>query len=216
MLFRSFIGPGKGFGRLVLVNGKQIRGLSIIETPGLVRFQKNGNVELSSTAQGAPIISENGEVCVVSRDNKLNWIDLDRGSVVHSEQLPGSLVADPAQCGTLVCVALDDRSIMGFAIDRRSDIQWQSDPLQGDVVGKPMMIDGDVVVTDLSGQITAFDARNGKAVWPEPIKLGPGQIPSAAAVRLGNGHLLVPLIDGSFVQVKIPGRSDSKGNRNPS
>ena len=213
-----FIGSssGKISDPLVLVHGKKIRGLSVIEEQGGVHFQQDGEVQVSAEVKGSPIISRDGDVCVACNDDTLNWIDLDHGSVVRSEQLPRSLMADPSQCGSLVCVALDDRSIMAHAIDRQSNIQWRSNPLQGDIVGKPMMLNGNVVVTDLSGQITAIDARNGKAVWAEAIKLGPGQIPSAAAVPIGDDHLLVPLIDGSFVQVKIPGRPGSKGEHNSS
>ena len=77
------------------------------------------------------------------------------------------------------------------------------------------MIDGNILVTDINGQLTLLNSQTGEPVVP-PIQLGPGQIPSSSAVPLVNDHLLVPLIDGSFVQVKKPGAPQPDDQNDPS
>ena len=197
---------------LYLINGKTVRGLSVIENQGTVHFQQQGKVQLSDKVRGGPIISPDGTIIISCINNSINWIDLNNNAVIHSELLPVSFAADPIKCGDVICVPLSDRTVMGLAIDHRNNTRWKSDPLQGPLVGEPILLNQSILVTDLSGEINAINPLNGKTVWQRPIKLKSGQIPSAAAVPMGENHLLVPLIDGSFIQVKIPNQSNKKNS----
>jgi hypothetical protein len=93
---------------------------------------------------------------------------------------------------------VDNKRLVG--IDPERGVRWQY--AMSDIVGAPLLVDGMLVVADVSGQFQAFDPQNGKGLGAGYM-LKANVAPDAAPVPFGPGRLLVPLNDGTLLLLPL-------------
>ena len=95
-----------------------------------------------------------------------------------------------------IVVVLEKRRVL-YLDPEKADPRWQY-ACAADLVGRPQLIAGRLVLADAGGTITTLDAATGKASGPS-VTLRPSVAPAAAPVPLGDGRLAVLLTDGTMI-----------------
>jgi hypothetical protein len=195
-------------GHIVAMGGEDFlltdggRGVARVSWPSAKVHERRAKAELSHRIVAPPAILRVGadaapRVCLADADNTLTLLDGDSLKVLKSWRLPGKITAGPFVRGTTIVCIVDNNQLVGIDPDRAKP--WQN-AMVSDIVGAPLLVDGMLVVADVSGRFQAFDSQTGK--WAG-YTLKANVAPDAAPVAFGPGRLLVPLNDGTLLLLPL-------------
>jgi hypothetical protein len=199
-------------GHLILLDADEFlmtdgaHGLARVSWPGKT-YQQRAAVELSHRIVTAPAVVPGGgdarpRVVVADANDNLSLLDAERLQVLRKWHMPrGRITAGPfVQDEGIFCI-LDHKRIIRIEPDLdRPDPTWEY-AMVADIVGAPVLVDGMLVVADVSGRILAFEPRTGRTLGGYTMRANVA--PDAAPVPFGSGRLLVPLNDGTLVLLPI-------------
>jgi hypothetical protein len=101
-----------------------------------------------------------------------------------------------------LAVVVDRRKLV-WVDAAKAELLWTASLDDGDgIESAPQMMDGRLVVADLSGRFVALDPATGRrlgAGYRHPAEVAP----AAAAVPFGPGRLFAPLTDGSVLLLPL-------------
>jgi hypothetical protein len=197
-------------GHIVAMNGEDFLltdggpGVSRVSWPSAKVHEVRARAKLSHRIVAPPAVLRVGadaapRVFVADADNTLTLLDGDQLKVLRSWPLQGKFTAGPFVRGTTIVCVVDNKRLVG--IDPERTERWEN-AMVSDIVGAPLLVDGMLVVADVSGRFQAFDPQTGK-------ELGAGYLlkaniaPDAAPVAFGPGRLLVPLNDGTLLLLPL-------------
>jgi hypothetical protein len=178
---------------------------------GLVRITWQGKLhpqraaaELSHRIIAAPAVLPSGanigrRICVADASDTLTLLDGERLKELRHWNLGGKITAGPFVRGDGIVCILDQKRIVWIGPEQ-AEPRWEYS-LVSAIVGAPPLVEGMLIVADVSGRFLAFDPQKGP--------LGPGYMlranvaPETAPVPFGPGRLLVPLSDGTLLLLPL-------------
>ncbi len=205
--WRGRTGHENARGHVAVLDGDEFlttdgsRGVSRWHWPadGLPREIKS--VELPEAIAFAPLVLAGSEpdARIVVAGARGTLFLLDRGDlhVVRRWTLGGPISAEPALRGKyLACVVGRNRLV--WIDPARDKPVWEFAAPEQEIVGRPQLVHGAVLVADLSGRFTALDPETGKPRG-KGFRLTEGVPPAAAPAALGPDKVFAPLADGTAV-----------------
>jgi outer membrane protein assembly factor BamB len=207
--WRAALADKGAAGHVVALGGDEFlmtdgsRGLRRMSCDGKV-WEKRAEKTLENRIVSAPAVlkTDGGSVRVgvADRANVVTLLEGDGLEVLRTWRLSGAITAGPfVRGGGFVCV-VDRRTVVWLDPEQKHP-RWTAD-FRADVVGRPQLIDGVLVVADQRGQIQALDPATGKTTGPG-YTLQASAAPTASPIPFGADRLFVPLTDGT---VLLPGR----------
>jgi hypothetical protein len=181
----------RGLARVVSIDGKS--------------WIKRAETKLSYRITTAPLIlpaAENGKprLCVADASDTLTLLEPDRLAVLKRWSMPGKITAGPfVRAGNIGCVVGRNRLVW---LDPNLDKAAWEYTFDADIVGEPHIIDGDLVVADVSGQFRALEPSSGSRLGPG-LTLKANVAPTAAPLPFGPGRAFAPLTDGTILLVPL-------------
>jgi outer membrane protein assembly factor BamB len=145
-------------------------------------------------------------VCVADADGGLTLLAGDDLSKVRHWDLGGKIVAGPFVYGDRVgCVV--DRSLVW--IDPEQERRLWKYPAQEEIVGRPQLIGGLLVVADRSGQFVGLNPATGDKAG-KGYTLKASAAPAAGAAPFGTDRAFAALTDGTLVLLPLDHLRDGK------
>jgi hypothetical protein len=182
------------------------RGLRRMFCDGKV-WEKRAEKELENRIVAPPAVlpaqGAEGEarVCVADSAWGVTLLRAEGLDVLRTWRLDRTITAGPfVRGGGIVCV-LDRRRVVWLDPAKEAPL-WVAD-FQADVVGRPRLIDGLLVVADQRGKIQGLDPGSGRPAGPGYL-IQARAAPTASPVAFGADRFFVPLSDGT---VLLPARS---------
>ena len=154
---------------------------------------EDGSLDDRVGADAAP------RVCVADAADTLTLLDGESLKVLKRWPLPGKITAGPFVRGTTIVCVVGNKQLVGIDPERTEPWQYA---MVSDIVGAPLLVDGMLVVADVSGRFQAFDPQNGSTLGAG-YTLKANVAPDAAPVAFGPGRLLVPLNDGTLLLLPL-------------
>jgi hypothetical protein len=209
--WRSELADKGAAGHVVTLGGDEFlmtdgsRGLRRMSCDGKV-WEKRAERTLENRIVSPPAVlrtqGDQVRVCAADSANVVTLLDGDRLDVLQTWRLSGAITAGPfVRGGGIVCV-VDRRKVVWLDPEKKKDSLWTTD-FRADVVGRPQLIDGVLVVADQGGRIQGLDPASGKPSGPG-YTVQASAAPTAAPIAFGADRLFVPLTDGT---VLLPARS---------
>ena len=194
-------------GRIILLDEDRMRisELRIETKAGEHFFKKVYSRILPARVVGPPLFGNEATVYISCSGNKVYCLNIDDNNFIVEYAMTAPIAQGPFRCGDDICVIEGDRKVC--CLGKAGKIKWRSQELAADIVGVPVQYNMFILVTDESGMVTSIDKQTGETVWKKSI--GAGVYPAAAAVPYTKQKILVPLIDGSFILMVVPERSQS-------
>jgi outer membrane protein assembly factor BamB len=135
------------------------------------------------------------QVCVADADGGLSLLAGDDLAPVRRWNRLGKLSAGPFVYGSRVgCVV--DRSLVW--IDPTQDEPSWKYPAQEEIVGRPQLLDGMLVVADRSGRFVGLDTKTGKEAG-KGYTVKASTAPAAGVAPFGKDRAFAPLTDGTVM-----------------
>jgi outer membrane protein assembly factor BamB len=179
------------------------RGLLRVSWPGkAVQQRATGELSHRIVAPPAVVPSAAGiapRICVADASDTLTLLDGERLQPLRAMPLAGKITAGPFVRGRAIVCVLDNKRLL--AVDPDSGEPWEY-AMVSDIVGAPVLVEGMLVVADVSGRFLALNPQSG-----EPLGAGytlrANTAPETAPVPFGPGRLLVPLNDGTLLLLPL-------------
>ncbi|MGE5072593.1 MAG: PQQ-binding-like beta-propeller repeat protein [Anaerolineae bacterium] len=178
----------------------------------LASGQVSWSVPLGRSLWGTPT-TDGKLIFVSSLDHFLYAVDPQTQKVAWKKDLGGSIPGSPliAADGAALYVGSFARKL--FAVDSANgNIRWSAD-LKDWVWGTPALIGDNLYAADVSGNVYALTAPDGKNAWPEvkpdgPITGSPLALANGVAVATESGFVYAYKSDGSslWTPVNIGGK----------
>lgn len=192
---------------VLIVAGRTLRRLALQDEGGVVRWNERGPPVFCRR----PIVGEPktfGDRLLLVDDG--GWLyrvpaDGQELTVIEPARVAGKVTREPFVRGGRLFVVEDDRRL--HCIDPQaaelSRPLWTSAAFAGRICGEPPLLGGDrLLVADTSGRLSALQLADGQPAWTMPLGVDVG--PTAAAVPLSANRILVPLADGTLIEVTPP------------
>lgn len=194
-------------GHVVSLNGRVFfvtdgsRGLKRLSWPTADEFKEEQRTELPARIVAAPVAWFQGEgddtarVCVADAAGNVTLLHGRTLQPLRQWKLGSPVTTAPFLRNGKLGVVLDRQHLVW--LDPAAEAPLWRYSLSGEgVVGQPQLIDGVLVVTDLSGRIVALDPATGQPEGPAYV-LRASVAPAAAPTAYGPGRAFVPLTDGT-------------------
>jgi hypothetical protein len=178
------------------------------QTFQMIPMDKTGpTVELEARIVSAPAVlsgSQAGAECQVCVADSQGNITLLRGPELRPERtwsLHGTITAGPFRRGHYLGCVLDRHRLV-WLDPAKAGTLWEYTARAEGIVGQPQLVNGLVVVADLSGRFIGLDPTTGKPRGPSYI-LKAAAAPGATPVAFGADTAFVPLTDGTVVLLPL-------------
>jgi hypothetical protein len=136
-------------------------------------------------------------LCVADVGRTVTLLHGDSLQKVRSWTLSGNITAGPVVRAGAVLVVVDHRRLVW--IDPEKDqLPGLAFSFPADIVGLPEMVDGVLIVADLTGQIQGFDPRTARKVGDGYV-LRADVAPAGTPLPFGPDRVFVPLTDGTML-----------------
>jgi outer membrane protein assembly factor BamB len=135
-------------------------------------------------------------LCVADADDTLTLLDSENLGVMRSWRMPGKITSGPFVRGPNIACVIGGRLLVWIDPDK-DEILWQYAPLT-DIVGRPHVVHGMVVVANLAGHIMSLDPATGRPLGPG-YTLRAEVAPAATPLPFTADRLFVPLTDGTVM-----------------
>jgi hypothetical protein len=179
------------------------RGLMRVAWPGKL-VQQRAMAELSARIISPPAVlpgpaGSMPRICVADASDTLTLLDGERLDKLRFIPLAGKITAGPFICGSSVVCVLDRRRLVVVDPEGGEPREYG---MNADIVGAPVLVDGMLIVADVSGTFLALNPQTAE-------RLGAGYTmrantaPETAPVPFGPGRLLVPLNDGTLLLLSV-------------
>jgi outer membrane protein assembly factor BamB len=195
---RGHVVQWKGDEFLISDGGRRLMRLS---WPNGAKYDldREQSLELAHRLVGAPVRIADGEVAVADSGGVVTLIRGDKPTVARQWRT-GTVTAGPWVFGNQVTVVVDRHTLVW--LNPAAEAVAGKLPVPGDgIESPPRLIDGKLVVADLSGRFFAFQPSGG------PIGNGyqvPAEAaPAAAVMPFGPGQLFAPLTDGTVLLLSV-------------
>jgi hypothetical protein len=176
------------------------------------RDARKPSVELRERIASAPVLLPAADgtlrVCVADVTGTLHLFEGDEFKEVRRWELHGRVKAGPVvRQGKVGCVidrgrgSAEHRPVLVW-IDPAKDAPLWEHKSAGEVVGQPQLIEGLLVVADLSGNFVALDPATGEARG-RGYTLKASVVPTASPVPFGPGRAFAPLSDGTVLLLPL-------------
>ncbi len=171
--------------------GKQFRALNEVVLPSRLK----GQLAAIKDSVVAIVESPSGDVVQL-----YNGIDLQPS---QSLALQGSVVAGPFVVGGVGYVLTDGEGLVSF--DGEAKKLWEAKLPQISLIGEPQLVDTDLVLVGLAGEVLRLASQDGKLIGSANV----GEMISASPVVLQGGVVMAG-DEGTVFTVKMP---DSVGGK---
>jgi outer membrane protein assembly factor BamB len=154
---------------------------------------------LSDRIVAAPFLVEAGKtqaICIADASGTITLIRAMDLSVLRSWRLHGEITTGPFLRGTTLGCVLDRRRLVWLDLDR-SEPLWEH-PAADTIVGRPQIVDGAVLVADVSGKVVALDPATGRQRGAG-LNLQGTVVAAGAPVGFGAERIFLPLSDGTIL-----------------
>jgi outer membrane protein assembly factor BamB len=193
-----------GADEFLMTDGRS--GMARVSWPGKTH-QQRAACELTHRIVSAPAVlpgtgGARPRLAVADASDTLSLLDAERLEVLRRWPLPGKITAGPfVQEGGIVCI-VEHKRVVRIDPDRPGDRDsvWEY-TMVGDIVGAPVLLDGMLIIADVSGAIVAFEPNTGRTLGGYTLRANVA--PDAAPVPFGAGRLLLPLNDGTLVLLPL-------------
>jgi hypothetical protein len=111
-----------------------------------------------------------------------------------------------ARC--LIAITADNR--LACLLPDKQEPRWMSEPFDGRICGKPQLSGGILLVADESGRVAGLGIGDGQRRWQEILDVEAS--PSATPVAFGDRRMLVPMADGTLLDLPIPQSPDDEAD----
>jgi outer membrane protein assembly factor BamB len=161
-------------------------------------------VELSARIVAPPVVlpranpSDDLQVVVADSLGALTLLKGPELKPVQNWRFAGPITAGPFLRGQRVAYVVNKTHLV-WIDPGQAEALWDY-PAQGDIVGQPQLVHGQVVVADLSGRIVALETEHGKA-QSKGYLLRNGAAAVTTPVGFGPNQVMVALTDGTIVLV---------------
>jgi hypothetical protein len=183
------------------------RGVARVSWPSAKVHERRAKAELSHRIVAPPVVLRTGadaatRIFVADAADTLTMLDGESLKVLKKPwTMPGKITAGPFVRGTMIVCVVNNNQLVG--IDPERTETWKNAMVSdSDIVGAPQLVDGMLVVADVSGGFQAFDPQTGGALGAG-YTLKANVAPDAAPVAFGPGRLLVPLNDGTLLLLPL-------------
>lgn len=192
-----------GDDEFVITDGS--RGITRIRWGDTKAWEKKAAGELSHRIV-APPASVGGRLVVADASDTITLLEADHLVPIRRWSLPGRITAGPFVRGDRIgCVVGKDRL---FWFDPAKDQPTWDAAFVAEIVGEPNVVDGVIVIADLSGRIQVLDAKTGQPVGAG-YTLKANAPPAAAPIAFRPGRIFVPLMDGTVILLPLESRHES-------
>ncbi len=179
------------------------RGLMRVAWPGKL-FQQRAVTELSARIVAPPAVLPGPagsvpRICVADASDTLTLLDGERLDKLRSIALTGKITAGPFVRGASVVCVLDRRRLV--VVDPEGG-EPRGYGMNADIVGAPLLVDGMLVVADVSGTFLALNPQTAERLG-NGYTMRANTAPETAPVPFGPGRLLVPLNDGTLLLLPL-------------
>jgi hypothetical protein len=178
------------------------RGLSLFHWSGAKVWETKASIQLPRRITAPPALLPGAELRVAVADaaDALTLLSGERLRTVRHWNLGGKITGGPLVRGSgIVCVVGKQRLV--WLDPEREQALWEYS-FVAPIVGEPQLVDGQLLVADLSGQFVSLDPATGRLTGPG-YTLRAHVAPAAAAVPFGEGRLFAPLTDGTVLLVSL-------------
>lgn len=125
------------------------------------------------------------------------------GSALRTWALGGKPTSGPFARRDCVMLVVDHRRLVCIVADSDDERpRWTSTETTGRICGEPQLAGEVLLVADTSGSVTGIRLTDGGEAWR--VELGAGRAPASSAASLGNGDMLVPLVDRTLLVAPLP------------
>src|SRR5262249_17918108 len=140
-------------------------------------------------------------------DNQVTMLDeelsVDRGI---RQPLDGSITAGPFDVGPGIACVVDGRRLVLLNPENLRPL-WKYEA-GAEIVGRPVMLAGHIIVADARGHFTGLDPATGKPQG-RGYRVRANAAPACSPVPFGSDRLFAPLTDGTVLL--LPGRRFQAG-----
>jgi outer membrane protein assembly factor BamB len=110
------------------------------------------------------------------------------------------------QARCLIAVTADNR--VACLVPNQPEPRWISEPFEGRICGQPQPLDDTLLVADESGHVAGIGIDDGQRRWHASLNVEAN--PSATPVAFGDQRMLVPIADGTLLDLPIPQPSEDE------
>lgn len=179
------------------------RGVMRVSWPGKL-FQQRAVAELGARIVTPPAVLPTAagttpRICVADASDTLTLLDGERLDKLRSWPLPGKITAGPFVRGSAIVCVLDHRRLILLHPEEGEPREYA---MIADIVGAPVLVEGMLVVADVSGHFLALNPRTGAALGAG-YTMRANTAPETTPVPFGPGRLLVPLNDGTLLLLPL-------------
>ncbi len=160
--------------------------------------------DLASRVVAAPLVLTRAggadpiRLIVADAAGTIHLLEGDLFAPARKWDLPGKLTSGPFLRGGQVGCVVDRRRLV-WIDPLRDGLAWPPYETPGEgIVGQPQLVDGLLVVADLSGRFVGLDPRTGKPRGPGYV-LKANVAPAASPAAFGEGRAFAPLTDGTVL-----------------
>jgi outer membrane protein assembly factor BamB len=168
---------------------------------------KKPTLELPERVAGAPaVLSRAGDgtvlrVCVADEGGTVVLFEGEDLKPARQWALKGPVTAGPFARGGMAGCVVGKRRLV-WLDPAKDDPLWTYESRGEDIVGRPQVADGMVLVADLSGRFVGLDPATGQARGPGYL-LRASVGPAATPVGFGPGRAFAPLTDGTVLLLPL-------------
>ena len=140
----------------------------------------------------------NGTLAAVSRQGQFKFLALQTGELQSETSLKTPLQTGVAYNGTLFFVGTEDARLL--ALDKKGSVVW-SQSLTSTLTEPPLLLGDKVIARGRDGRISAYSAKDGKAIWNQiettpPLSVRPK---TPTLTPLASDAFVAPRAGGSLV-----------------
>ncbi len=164
-------------------------------------------LELAQPVADAPVVLARAgtgsklRVCVADDKGTVYLFEDEALKPVRRWELKGQVTAGPFVRGDQVACVVGRRRLV-WLDPAKDEPLWTYESLGEEIVGRPQLADGVVLVADVSGRFVALDPLTGQARGPG-YQLRASVGPAAAPVGFGPGRAFAPMTDGTVLLLPL-------------
>lgn len=186
-----------GAGEFVVTDGST--GLTRYRCTDLKTWEKRSSHALAHRIVAAPLAlpGEPMQLIVADASDTITLLDANSLAPLRSWKLPGKLTQHPALLSKRIACVVDQKRLA--CLDPAKETPAWEYSFVADLVGPPVLVDDEWLVSDVSGQFTRLDPATGRTLGA-PQRLHANAAASASPLVV-QGRVHVPLTDGTMVEL---------------
>lgn len=157
------------------------------------------SAELPHRIVAAPAVLK-GKLLLADASDTVTLLEGERLQVARRWSLGGKITAGPFVRGDGFGSVVGKKRLVWMDPAKEQPL-WEY-TFVGQVVGQPEVVDGLLIVADLTGAITALDPASGRPAGPG-YRLRANVAPSATPLPFGPGRVWLPLTDGTGIVLPL-------------